>query len=371
MRRTLWALLLISGLVSATDGDYQLGLSAYERGDYAAALAQWLPLAERGDPEAQYRVGRLYYYGRGVDQDFVQAGEWYLRAAEGGHARSQSNLGTMYEQGRGFPKNDENAARWYAEAAEQGRPLAQNNLGRMYEEGRGVPRNDTRAVELYEAAAKKGYAEAQYRLGKMYETGRGVPQDSKKAKKWYRKASNNGYQAPSRSPAGAAAASTATADTDETGTTDDGPVTAAETPPGRQTGSLEEAMEAYERGDYRVAAEMWRPLAEAGDPEAQFQLGELYRLGQGVPEDTATAGRWLLDAAEQGHPRAMYHIALLYYRGRGSDWEKDYVRAYAWFTRAAEEDVGDAAWWRDKLGSKMSRREKNRAKEILDGLEQN
>jgi TPR repeat protein len=385
MKPTLCVLLLISGLALAAAGDYQLGLSAYERGDFAEALDQWLPLAQRGDAEAQYRVGRLYYYGRGVEQNYAQAGEWYLQAAEQGHARSQSNVGVMYEEGRGFPANDEEAARWYAKAAEQGRAVSQNNLGRMYEEGRGVERSDSRAAELYAAAAKNGNAEAQYRLGRMYETGKGVTQDSKKAQKWYRKASDNGYDVPtaaSRTSAEApvapqaeatatgAAAATSIAIEDDA-TTDDSPAVAGPTPAPEATGTFDEGVAAYDRGDYRTAADLWRPLAESGDAEAQFRLGELHRLGQGVPEDPATAGRWHLAAAEQGHPHSMYYVALMYYRGRGGDWEKDYVRAYVWFTLAAEKGIGDATWWRDRLGAKMSDRETAESKKLLADLDKN
>ncbi len=67
----------------------------------------------------------------------------------------------------------------------------------------------------------------------------------------------------------------------------------------------------------------------------------------------------------------MYYVALMSYRGRGSDWEKDYVKAYVWFTLAAEHGIGDATWWRDRLGSKMSGRETERARELLSELEKN
>ncbi len=377
MKRSICVLLLLAGLALAAEGDYQLGLSAYERGDYAEAMAQWLPLAEHGDPDAQYRVGRLYYYGRGVKQDYAKAGEWYLQAAEQGHARSQSNVAIMYDEGRGFPADDDQAAKWYAEAAEQGRPVSQNNLGRMYEKGRGVAQSDIRAAELYAAAAKNGYAEAQYRLGRMYENGRGVPQDSKKASKWYNKASKNGYNAPPETTRVAEATPT-TSQSDSTatapavsGSTAEAPIVAEVRSSPENTGDFEGGLAAYERGDYLTAADLWRPLAEVGDAEAQYRLGELYRLGQGVPEDPAAAGKWHLAAAEQGHARAMYYLALMYYRGRGADWERDYVRAYVWFKLAAEEGIGDAIWWRDRLGDKMSKREATKAQELLEELGKN
>jgi TPR repeat protein len=61
----------------------------------------------------------------------------------------------------------------------------------------------------------------------------------------------------------------------------------------------------------------------------------------------------------------------MYYRGRGDDWEKDYTRAYVWFTLAAKEGIGDAIWWRDRLGSRMSAREAAKAKELLADLDKN
>ena len=52
-------------------------MTAYERGDYATALRGFQMHAERGDARAQYNLGRMYEYGRGVVQDFVQAHKWY------------------------------------------------------------------------------------------------------------------------------------------------------------------------------------------------------------------------------------------------------------------------------------------------------
>ncbi len=59
-------------------------------------------------------------------------------------------------------------------------------------------------------------------------------------------------------------------------------------------------MEAYERGDYATALKEWRPLAEQGDADAQFNLGVMYRIGQGVPEDFVRAHMWANLAAAQG-----------------------------------------------------------------------
>ena len=66
---------------------------------------------------------------------------------------------------------------------------------------------------------------------------------------------------------------------------------------------LAAGLAAFDAGDYRQAAEEWRPLAEAGDPEAQLALADLYRNGLGVPFDLAAAAAWYRRAAEQGVAR--------------------------------------------------------------------
>lgn len=82
-------LLALLGLVLLSRmalGDYQTGVRAWARGDYAAAAAAFQSAAEAGEPESQYMMGRLYSLGDGVPQDFVQAWLWFDRAARHGHA---------------------------------------------------------------------------------------------------------------------------------------------------------------------------------------------------------------------------------------------------------------------------------------------
>ena len=382
MKRSVAAVLLAVATLAAGGGDYESGRAAYERGNYAEALAQWLPLAERGHAEAQYGVGRLYYYGRGVDQDFAEAARWYLAAAEQGHARSQTNLGILFEEGRGVPADAERAAEWYAKAAAQGRAVARNHLARMYEEGRGVPRDERRAAELYEAAAREGHAEAQFRLARMYEEGRGVAPDPEIARKWDRRAARNGYIA-AQAGTGTAGEPVASRNEDvdeafvsvvedaaaapEVATA--GSATAA---PGAEnvhepagaTG-LEPGIEAYERGDFAAAARAWRPAADSGDAEAQFRLGTLYRLGQGVTEDPFAAAEWYQRAAAQGHGMAMYMVGYLHYRGRIDGRDPDLVQAYVWFARAAKAGVGDAEDWLGRVAVRMTPAKRSEAERLV------
>jgi uncharacterized protein len=112
--------------------DYQAGMDAYNRGDYATALHEWRPLAEQGHVGAQYYLGVLYDFRKGVPQDFAMAQEWYEKAAAKGHAGAQNNLGGLYEFGHGVTQNDVLAYMWYSLAAahsadEEWRDLATEN----------------------------------------------------------------------------------------------------------------------------------------------------------------------------------------------------------------------------------------------------
>jgi hypothetical protein len=70
----------------------QNAMDAYNRGDYSTALKEWQPLAEQGDANAQYNLGKLYYHGWGVPQDYAQARDWWLKASAQGHLDAKNNL---------------------------------------------------------------------------------------------------------------------------------------------------------------------------------------------------------------------------------------------------------------------------------------
>ncbi len=68
--------------------DFQVGKEAFERGDNATALKEWLPLAQQGNPEAQTNLGFMYHEGLGMPRDYKEAARWYrikLSATEPDH----------------------------------------------------------------------------------------------------------------------------------------------------------------------------------------------------------------------------------------------------------------------------------------------
>ena len=152
--------LLLANVSVCSAQDLQKGLEAAQKGDFAAALREWRPLAEQGDAEAQNNLGVMYGNGRGVTQDYKEAVKWYRLAADQGDRGSQKQLGFMYDEGQGVTQDYKEAMKWYRLVADQGDTSAQYMLGFMYAMGRGVRRDNIYAHMWWNIAASSGDADA-------------------------------------------------------------------------------------------------------------------------------------------------------------------------------------------------------------------
>jgi cell division septation protein DedD len=94
--------------------------------------------------------------------------------------------------------------------------------------------------------------------------------------------------------------------------------------------SVKSGIEAWQRGDAAGAVAIWRPLAEKGDADAAFNLGQAYRLGKGVPTDLAQSQNWLEQAARKGHVDAQSTLGLLLFQNGNR------VSGMRWLKSAAE-----------------------------------
>jgi TPR repeat protein len=110
-------------------------------------------------------------------------------------------------------------------------------------------------------------------------------------------------------------------------------------------------VDAYQKGDYVGAAKEWRPLAESGDPIAQFNLGLLYLDGHGVPQNPAEAANWFRRAAEQDYTGAQHNLGAMY--GSGQGVKRDYVQAYKWLNICAAKGNGGCITQRDLIAKKL------------------
>jgi len=91
----------------------------------------------------------------------------------------------------------------------------------------------------------------------------------------------------------------------------------------------EAGLAAARAGDYATAMREWRPLAEGGHRDAQFNLGLLYENGLGVPADGAEAARWYRRAAEQHDRAAQAYLGEMYAKGLGVG--RNAIEALHWF----------------------------------------
>lgn len=110
-------------------------------------------------------------------------------------------------------------------------------------------------------------------------------------------------------------------------------------------GPFEDAVAAEERGDHATAVRLFRPLAEAGNANAQLELGTLFLLGFGVPQNDVEAIKWFRLSAERGNANAQDALGFAYYRGKGVP--QNLVEAAKWFRRASEQGLDNA---QNKLG---------------------
>ena len=100
--------------------------------------------------------------------------------------------------------------------------------------------------------------------------------------------------------------------------------------------SIEPAFAADEAPDYIEEMRKWQPKAEAGDAEAQFQLGQMYALGHGFKQNFKTAAEWYAKSAEQGNAKARTALGMCYKSGIGVAKNEDTARE--WFEKAAAQD---------------------------------
>jgi TPR repeat protein len=147
-------LLLTSTAAAVADG--VAGFEAYEKGDYATALKEFLPLAESGQASAEAAVGQMYFEGKGVKPDMKEAARWLEPAASKGMARAQFLLGKLYLSGEGVAADPVKAAALTKAAADQGLVEAQVDTCAFYYQGVGVPKDLVQAYLYANLAAQQG-----------------------------------------------------------------------------------------------------------------------------------------------------------------------------------------------------------------------
>lgn len=214
-----------------------------------------------------------------------------VKLAREGDADAQYELGNRLYMGKSAKKSYELAREWYEAGAEQKHAECCLALGQMLVQGLGGDENQERAAEMFKIAADAGNRNAMFELGAMYAFGRGVKKNYVKATKYLRMS------------------------------------------------RTEEAIALLEE-----SAGWWKPAAEQGIAEGEYQYGVCCINGYGMQSDFAEGYKWVYKAALRNHAKAIDAMSQIYENGLGVEpssekaeyWKKKYCEV----TGTAPDKVG-------------------------------
>jgi len=360
--------------------------------------------AERGDAAAQFQLGNAYAHGEGVTQDYDTALQWYRRAAKQRFAAAESSLASAYFAGVVVPADRDAALRWLRLSAQHGDAQAQAHfgiflqddsdtqgqveavkwlrlsagqgnltgqlfLGNAYAHGEGVRKNEAEALKWWTRSAQQGDADSQYGVGLMHWNGEGTPADEKEALRWFRAAAAQGLgNAHLRVGQFLAAGKGIAPDAEQAwlhfqlaADAKESWQHMLETTPwmrdmlkrvetqlsAEQKAAVQARLPEQRIAEARQALLQLRRQAEAGDPQAQYDLAFKYALGELVDKDEAAAIGWWRRSAEQGYKQAMAELGF-------ELWEADAplrnrTQALRWLDRASELGVTNASRYLGKI----------------------
>ena len=127
-------------------------------------------------------------------------------------------------------------------------------------------------------------------------------------------------------------------------------------------GDFEDGVAAHKKKDFVTALKKFKSAAAQGNSDAQFNLGVMYDIGQGVTQDYAEAVRWWKLAAAQGDATAQYNLGLMYGEGKGV--VQDYTRAHMWFNLAAVTGDSVSVKNRDIVAKRMTPQQISEAQKL-------
>jgi len=323
-----------AGLLMA---DYFLSYSKEER-QLKQARDIYQHFAEKGDKEAQLKLGFLAEHGIGGAESLADAQTWYTAAANQDEAQAQYLLARLYQLGKLTTVPDYALAKkWYAaaqtsyapaavalgfiydtvddnyrhamadyqRAVDQGDAVGSFNLGLLYERGESCAVDPDKAKVLYLQAAQKGHSQAMVQLAGLYLNGPGGLDDINEALNWYKKA-------------------VALNDRDAM----------------YQLGLMSETGVAMKL-DYAEAIHYYQMASDRGNAKASLALARIYQYGLGVSKDLQEASKLYSALAEQGNAYAQYQMALFCFKGITSGCQPEVGKQ--WLAKAQENGSLDAA----------------------------
>ena len=341
---------------------------SYEQAEDKAGFIALVRKARKGDTESQWQVGQAY----------VRLGEparalpVLQSAAATGHPRAAALVGALHEEAGGTAKNRDEAMRWYRLAAEQGQPEAMAAFGRLLLQDRapearesawqwlrqaarlndrdgqyhlgwllaqpGAAQDDAQACQLFVKAAEQGHVGAQVAAASCLLAGRGAARDRKAAADWLVRA------AATQDPVANYLLGRMQEAADESARIEaQKSYRTAATAGHREAQFALATLLAKSRveADRKEAADWFAKAHQAGHKAAANSLGQIYRDGAGVKQQTEKARGYFKLAADQDNANAMYNLAQMQNDGLGG--ARDIDQALKWYVRAAEKGHEEAA----------------------------
>ena len=299
---------------------------------YTQALQGFLqiePNSKKLKPYVQYRIGKMFCYGLGTEQNYQKAFEWFERSAKQKNKFAQFSLANLYYYGSGIEKDLSQAFLWYQRSSSQGQPYAAYSIAQMYRYGEYVTKDNDTAQRYYKQALS-GFLKIEsddmanddlfYKLGQMFNLGLGTDSDVTKAIKYFkRSAEMNNKNGLFEYGKALLIGEHIPQDTDSTVKLLEKAVKLKNSNAKRFL-ALEYISGEHLEQDIEKGIALLTECADSGDVIASYRLGKIYLQGEIMPQNLDKAERYLLLATDNEY--AQYALAKLYLQEEKYDIQK-------------------------------------------------
>lgn len=279
--------------------------SASQEESLPTAVVWYMEMAKSGDADAQYNLGSIYETGFGVKADILEAVDWYEKAAEQDHQLAQLKLGILYVLGDGVRQSIIKGTNWIHSASENGNKFAAELYAKVLSPDVVLDMTSDEVIRKVRPFIDLGEAKSIAKLDSI------LRKQQKKAKKKEPELAER-FTGPAKNTLGK-----------EIEVKNEVPGFLADK--NTNIRSLEADNLAFLQRE-----------ANAGNLEAQYQLGRLYETGDKLERDPQKAITWYTSAANQGYDEAQYRLALIYLYGLGTP--RNPPKGEALLTQAAKQN---------------------------------
>ena len=299
---------------------------------YTQALQGFLqiePNSKKIKPYIQYRIGKMFCYGLGTEQNYQKAFEWFERSAKQKNKFAQFSLANLYYYGSGIEKDLSQAFLWYQRSSSQGQPYAAYYIAQMYRYGEYVTKDNDTAQRYYQQALS-GFLKIEsddmadddlfYKLGQMFKLGLGTDSDVTKAIEYFRRSAEmNNKNGLFEYGKALLIGEHIPQDTDSTVKLLEKAVKLKNSNAKRFL-ALEYISGEHLEQDIEKGIALLTECADSGDVIASYRLGKIYLQGEIMPQNLDKAERYLLLATDNEY--AQYALAKLYLQEEKYDIQK-------------------------------------------------